>query len=576
MTDLKFSEEVRQKAIDRLALLLSEDDLRTIVSRLSNKRSGKSVEWLVSSAENGPGKIRLQDSELAPFLIDCLHTELLQNPSVRYALLDAADRNIVDNLLELARNDGGGEGYEANLRTLAQKQWRPGRGWASAFAREFGFPNVFAGIPGEPQEPAFFEVSPFKPLNDLQDFQQRLVDEITDVLQAGAGANRAILNLPTGAGKTRTAVEALVRWKLSAGKDSGVLWIAQSEELCEQAVRAFQEVWIDQGHRKTTYSAVTIQRLWGSNKLDLEAADITVASIQKLHTILLSARSGVLKKLAAGIGVVVVDEAHRMESASYRGVLYFLGIDIKWNERSAIPLIGLTATPYRTVSEQARKLAQRFHRRILRPSFLGDDYFEVLRERGVLSRPIHRILSHESGSIIDAGSRNDEYMERFGDFSPDVVSELGEDPVRNALLLRELCSIGEDASVLFFGCSVEHAEAMAVLLRRRGRSAAAISANTATATRRFLIEEFRAKRIQYLCNYQVLTTGFDAPKVDVVVISRPTASPVLYEQMIGRGMRGPLFGGTANCIVIDVEDNLTHRERLAFRLYDTYWRDDAT
>lgn len=112
---------------------------------------------------------------------------------------------------------------------------------------------------------------------------------------------------------------------------------------------------------------------------------------------------------------------------------------------------------------------------------------------------------------------------------------------------------------------------MTVLLARRGRTAAAVSGETRPATRRFLIEEFRAGRISVLCNYGVLTTGFDAPCVRALVIARPTASSVLYEQMIGRGMRGPRFGGTEECLVIDLADNIQFGGQMAFQRYAAYW-----
>jgi superfamily II DNA or RNA helicase len=74
-----------------------------------------------------------------------------------------------------------------------------------------------------------------------------------------------------------------------------------------------------------------------------------------------------------------------------------------------------------------------------------------------------------------------------------------------------------------------------------------------------------------LCNYGVLTTGFDAPRISALVIGRPTASPLLYEQMIGRGMRGPRFGGTEECLVVDIEDNIGFSGQLAFLRYADYW-----
>jgi len=98
-----------------------------------------------------------------------------------------------------------------------------------------------------------------------------------------------------------------------------------------------------------------------------------------------------------------------------------------------------------------------------------------------------------------------------------------------------------------------------------------VTSDTRASTRRFLIEEFRAGRVSVLCNYGVLTTGFDAPRVRAVVVARPTTSPVLYEQMIGRGLRGPRFGGTDECLVIDVLDNIRFGGHVAYMRYDEYW-----
>lgn len=95
---------------------------------------------------------------------------------------------------------------------------------------------------------------------------------------------------------------------------------------------------------------------------------------------------------------------------------------------------------------------------------------------------------------------------------------------------------------------------------------------TRRATRRYLIEEFRQGRIQILCNYGVLTTGFDAPQIRAIVIARPTTSVVLYEQMIGRGMRGPLNGGTDQCLIIDLADHLSFQGQMAYKRMEEVWR----
>ncbi|MFN8753109.1 MAG: DEAD/DEAH box helicase, partial [Betaproteobacteria bacterium] len=126
--------------------------------------------------------------------------------------------------------------------------------------------------------------------------------------------------------------------------------------------------------------------------------------------------------------------------------------------------------------------------------------------------------------------------------------------------------------IIYFGPSVLDAECMAFLLRSRGIAAAFVSGGTRDVTRRRLITEFREGALQVLCNCEVLTTGFDAPRVTHVVMARPTVSQVLYEQMVGRGLRGPGFGGTASCVIVDLEDNYrSDRPVLGYQAFRELW-----
>lgn len=78
--------------------------------------------------------------------------------------------------------------------------------------------------------------------------------------------------------------------------------------------------------------------------------------------------------------------------------------------------------------------------------------------------------------------------------------------------------------------------------------------------------------MQFLCNFGVLTTGFDAPKTECIAICRPTTSEVLYEQIVGRGLRGPKFGGTKECLVIDFADNILRLgPPLAYERFKNFW-----
>lgn len=75
-----------------------------------------------------------------------------------------------------------------------------------------------------------------------------------------------------------------------------------------------------------------------------------------------------------------------------------------------------------------------------------------------------------------------------------------------------------------------------------------------------------------LTNYNVLTQGFDAPKVQAVYVARPTFSPNVYQQMIGRGLRGPLNGGSEEVLIVNVEDNFDqYGDLLAFNEFEYLW-----
>lgn len=584
----ELSSSDRDIAAGILRRRLSAATLRRIVDAVQERgrRNRKSVEWIVAETErqdsaSGRLRPRLPENELASFLVDLTGPDLLQGQDLRRQLALAASPDELDSLHEYPSQCRGRGGTESRANAIAMRPWHAGKAWPMYFVRTLAFPLAFAGMAGNPTEPDEVEVEPFHPLPPLEDFQEDLCTRLLDVLYGKQSQNRGILTLPTGAGKTRTAVEALIQWRRAGPLRRGILWIAQSEELCEQAVQAFREVWIDQGHRAGgVRDSLSIHRLWGAGRIIPASPEVVIASIQKLHAIVrgeddpreVDQRRGELTLLAQELGAVVVDEAHRMLAPSYAEVLRFLKLEVTHGISSVIPLVGLTATPYRALDEETKRLSARFHGRLLAPECLGPDPIAALRDRGVLARPIHEIISY-SGTThsIDDDPKYREYYDRFGDFHPELLQKLGQERPRNQQILDILSSLPAHWPTLFFACSVEHARAMTVLLRRRGRTAATVSGETRPATRRYLIEEFRAGRISVLCNYGVLTTGFDAPCVRALMIARPTASPVLYEQMIGRGMRGPRFGGTEECRVIDLADNIHFGEQMAFLRFKDYW-----
>ena len=199
----------------------------------------------------------------------------------------------------------------------------------------------------------------------------------------------------------------------------------------------------------------------------------------------------------------------------------------------------------------------------------------VLERRGVLARPdFQPITTHVTvrmPATKDAELPGEETLERI-----DRALAVGADRSQRRLaILERLVPLAQDPSnlILYFGPSVRDAECMAYLLRERGIPAAVVSGATREASRRRLIDRFRRAELRVLCNCEVLATGFDAPRVTHVVMGRPTVSQVLYEQMIGRGLRGKRFGGREVCTILDCEDDMKGpaRPELGYKRFRRVW-----
>ncbi|MGW2216995.1 DEAD/DEAH box helicase [Nonomuraea sp. NPDC001684] len=429
---------------------------------------------------------------------------------------------------------------------------------------ELGFSESYAGNKSETLPPIEVVAGPTE-FPRLHDYQEKLAGKMFDLLTRYKSP-RAMLCLPTGAGKTRVAAEAVIRVIREHGLGGRpVLWIAQSKELCEQAVQSWSFVWSKVGPPER----LTINRLWESREATAirETSHLVVATDAKLSHCLHKDEYAWLRDAA----MVMVDEAHVSISPEYTRLLGLLGLTHRETTR---PLIGLTATPFRNFNEaETHRLVERFGGlRLDEGVFDGDPYVE-LQELGVLSRVEHRELTGSTFQLTpDELGKTQEFF--GGGWLPSSAEErLGLDGDRNRMLIQEIENLPEDSRILLFATSVNHAKLMAAKLKDRGISAAPIESATPDADRRNRIEKFRKGDIRVLTNYGVLAQGFDAPATSVVVVARPVFSPNSYQQMIGRGLRGPRNGGKETCLILDVADNIENFDRrLAFTGFDRLWK----
>jgi superfamily II DNA or RNA helicase len=466
--------------------------------------------------------------------------------------------------------------------TLYAEGLNPPRRWntseARAFVASIGFPAEFASAPDSKREAEESISGPIE-LPPLHDFQQEVMQGIAELLGSGTQRRRAVVSLPTGGGKTRVTVEAVVRLLLAPKRDRRcVVWVAQTDELCEQAVQAFRQVWVNLGAQRTD---LRIVRLWGGNPNPavqrLDRPIVVVASIQTLNSRMGSEGLAWLQQP----GMVVVDECHHAITPSYTNLLRWLDAEAPRpgaTARDEPPILGLSATPFRTDDEESTRLARRFDSRWL-PA--DQEHLHVrLRDQGVLANVESEALDSGVDLLPEEIERLSMLPEpwegiEFENLLEAINQRLGGNQERNERLVNRIKAATE-RSVLFFANSVAHAEEMSARLNLQGLSAAAVSGNTPMAARRYFLERFQEGDIRILCNHSVLTTGFDAPKTDMVLVSRAVFSPVRYMQMVGRGLRGEKNGGTASCRIVTVVDNLgRYRDRHPYHYCQRYFEESV-
>ena len=496
--------------------LLSDEDVRTFLD---------------------PGLLRVLDAVLGGNIAgDELRHLTVTLVDFSEVLADAVKRRLVLKLLPERKH------RELEIRVGRDVQPTHAETWTdqqvSDLRRFFGIDEVPEVLPVN--HPTFMS-----PNYGLFDHQRVAVNSLKPLLNEGE--RRAVLHLPTGAGKTRTAMHLVAEW-LRNNDPSVVVWLASGKELLQQAVASFEEAWKNLGSR-----SVGVGQVWGGQDVALDTfSDGFLAIGLAKGWAMMSHQPGWAAKLSKHVRLVVFDEAHQSIAPTYKRLTEELTL------RYDCSLLGLTATPGRSWREidEDGKLADFYAHNKVTLDVPGGNPVKFLIENGFLARPTFRTLFAEPGIHMDAMELSSIANEL--DIPINVLEALSMSEQYVTAVIRaveKLSQIGH-RRVLVFAATVDHARVTAALLIARGIRSAAVTGSSTGRAREEAIRRFRSNDdgLVVLVNFGVLTTGFDAPTASAVVIARPKRSLVLYSQMIGRAIRGPKAGGTQTCEVLTVVD----------------------
>jgi superfamily II DNA or RNA helicase len=498
---------------------------------------------ILDSDEGNPTVI-YKKSNLIKIFSSFLTTENLKDQSFLKLLLYSFPPEILDELCKEVGVKSRSDEFEKKVEKLIKLSNR--RNFIEIFVNwsklpQSLIPELTDRFPDS--EESFLPSVPFK---TLKDFQFTVFTEAYKHVQIPL--SRFIIHMPTGSGKTRTSMEIITQYFNENEEPKTCIWLANTEELCDQAVECFKEVWSHVGKYP-----LNIFRCWGNNKGFPENCDnhsFVVAGFEKLSGYIKKNPSK-FKKLKDKINIIIVDEAHHAIAPSYEETInYLIGKNSK--------LVGLTATPGRSAYnlKENIELSNFFFQKIIEIQSSEDvSVIEMLREKGILSKIIFEELKTNISYALTKKEIN--YIEQKKKLPLGFLNKLGADDLRNIEIVKKLRKeLSEKRKTLFFGCSVEHSKFICSMMTYLGVKAVHIDGATDKRIRSQAIKDFKHGDLQLICNFGILSTGFDAPKTDLVFIARPTASLVLYSQMLGRGLRGPAIGGTKKCKIITVRDNI--------------------
>lgn len=387
----------------------------------------------------------------------------------------------------------------------------------------------------------------------LHPYQRQIKDISIELLDNGT--RKFIIQMPTGAGKTVTALEIIVDKLRNFNGDGFVVWMVDSTELAEQTLQAFKALWKLRGDR-----GINLHRYFGKFTPDFNSAGgVVFASFVKANEALTSKNEDAkdnFKALCKNAALLVVDEAHTSVADTFDSVIRNI------ISRDA-PLIGLTATPGRPDPVETKELTRMYGGKLvsIKTSFSQKPdepraIIDYLVQEGYLAEIHYEEL--ESGVVVEGGVEDI------------ICKKLAENAVRNLQIVMQIeRAVKNKESTIVFSCTRDHVFALVALCRARALDVDFIVGETTQSKRIEILNKFKKKELMVLINHEILSTGVDVPNINKLILTRPVGSAILYSQMIGRALRGPKNGGNPVNTIVNIRDNLSQFPTAAF-VYESF------
>lgn len=352
----------------------------------------------------------------------------------------------------------------------------------------------------------------------LRDYQQAAIDGIYEYFAANDGNPLCVL--PTGSGKSVIIAE-FCRSVVSAWPDQKIIMLTHVKELIEQN---FEK----------------LCALWPFAPAGIYSASLNSRDTQ--HSIIFAGIQSVYKRAFdfGRVDLVLIDECHLVNNSSqgmYRDFLAGL-----YQINPLLKIIGFTATHFR-----------------LKQGLLTDGKDRIFTDVAYELPIKHLLTSGYLAPVRTKCATTEIDLSNVKTVAGDYVKSDQEKAVHKdgftASAIAEIMALGRDRrSWLIFCPSVKYAEEVADILQSEGISSACVTGSTDKHERERILSQYKSGQIRCVTNCDVLTTGFDAPATDLLVLLRSTKSTALYIQIVGRGMRAA--PDKRDCLVLDFGGNV--------------------